>query len=183
MTLRRLMRDRRGASLVEFAVIAPVIALIFAGTADIGAVLLKRFQLDNTLAAAANFALVSQGNVSSTNGAALAAALTGIVSGSAATKYADSLVVVNNGPSSKIVSSVKTTPAGTAANADLCYCPTHTTTLVWGNSVTCGSACASGLRAGKFVEITASRAHTPLFAGYGIVKAGTISVTALVQTG
>lgn len=180
---RRLLGDRRGSSLVEFAVIAPVITLIFAGTADIGAVLLKRFQLDNTLSAAANFALVSQANVSSSKGAALAASLTSIVSGNGTTHYADSLVVVNNGPSSQVTSGVTTTPTSTASNADLCYCPTGTATLVWGAAVTCGSSCVSGLRAGKFVQIRASRAHTPLFSTYGIVKSGTVSVTALVQTG
>lgn len=180
---RRLLGDRRGSSIVEFSVIAPVLTLIFAGTADIGAVLLKRFQLDNTLSAAANFALVSQANVSSSKGATLAAALTGIVSSTGATHYADSLVVVNNGPSSQVTAGVTTATAGTAGNADLCYCPTGTATLVWGSAVTCGNACASGLRAGKFVQIRASKAHTPLFSNYGIVNSGTVSITALIQTG
>ncbi|QYE36590.1 pilus assembly protein [Polymorphobacter sp. PAMC 29334] len=183
MRRRSVIGDRRGASAVEFAIIAPVFALLFAGTLDIGAVLLKRFQLDNTLSAAANYALVSQANVSSAKGAALATALASIVSGSGTTQYADSAVVVNDGPSQKVVLGVALAPSGTASNADQCYCPTATPTLVWGSPVTCGNACPSGLRAGKFVQIQASRAHTPLFSGYGIVKSGTVSVSTLVQTG
>jgi len=181
MTRSSFLRNRQGSSIVEFSIIAPVLALIFAGTADIGAVLLKRFQLNDTLSAAANFALVSQANVSSTKGPALAAALTGIVSGTGATHYADSLAVVNNGPSSKVAAGVTTTPTGTASNADLCYCPTRTTTLVWGTSVACGYACPSGLRGGKFIQLTASKAHTALFGNYGIVSNGTVSVSALIQ--
>jgi Flp pilus assembly protein TadG len=183
MTRRSVLRDRRGASAVEFAIIAPVFMLLFAGTVDIGAVLLKRLQLDNTLSAAANYALISQANVSAANGGALATALAGIVSAAGTKTYADSAVVVNNGPSQSVVLGVAQPATGTASNADLCYCPTGTAPLVWGAPVTCGNGCTSGLRAGKFVQIQASRAHTPLFSGYGIVKRGTISVSTLVQTG
>lgn len=183
MKRRTVRGDRSGASAVEFAIIAPVFALLFAATIDIGAVLLKRFQLDNTLSAGTNYALISQANVSAANGAALATALAGIVAAAGTRTYADSAVVVNNGPSQRVVLGVAQPAAGTASNADLCYCPTGTATLVWGAPVTCGNSCPSGLRAGKFVQIQASRAHTALFSGYGIVKNGTISVSTLVQTG
>jgi Flp pilus assembly pilin Flp len=184
VTVRRLFRSRHGSTALEFSVIAPVIAIVFAGTADIGAVLLKQFQLDNTLSSAANYALILQASVSAANGAALAASLATIVSGSGTSVYADSLVVVNNGPRRQVVGGVATPPTSTASNADLCYCPTGTAAFVWGAPVTCGNICSgTGLRAGKFVQIQASRAHTPLFSNYGIVRAGTISITTLVQTG
>ena len=108
MTVRRLFRSRHGSAALEFSVIAPVIAIIFAGTADIGAVLLKQFQLDNTLSSAANYALISEASVSAANGAALAASLATIVSGSGTSVYADSLVVVNNGPRRQVVGGVAT---------------------------------------------------------------------------
>lgn len=183
MIARRLLRDRRGIAAVEFAIFAQVFALLFAGVVDIGLVLMKRIQLNDTLAAAANYAVVNQANVSSTNGAALATTLTTIIAGIPGAAYADAQVTVNNGPQKASTMGVVTTPASSAANADLCYCPTRTTTIVWGTGMTCGNACTSGLRAGKFVALTASKAHTPLFSNYGIIRAGTITVTTLVQTG
>ena len=183
MTLAGFLRNERsGVAALEFAVFAQIFALIFAGTADIGLVLMKRMMLNDTIAAASNYALVNQAKVSAANGAALATSLAAIITGTGATAVADTVVVIDNGPQRSVTNSVAAA-SGTAANADQCYCPTGSTTIVWGSSTTCGSACASGLRAGKFVQITASRAHTPLFSNYGIVHSGTISVTTLVQTG
>jgi Flp pilus assembly protein TadG len=180
--LRQLGCDRRGIAAVEFAVFAQIFALLFAGVADVGIVLMKRIQLNDTLAAAANYAIVNQVNVSSVNGAALATTLTTIIAGIPGAAYADASVTINNGPQRQSTTGVVTTPVSIAANADQCYCPTKTTTIVWGTTVTCGNACTSGLRAGKFVLLTASKPHTPLFSNYGIVKAGAITVTTLVQT-
>ena len=182
MTPRAL--DRRGSAAIELALIAPVLALLFIGLADFGVMILKRMQLNDTLAGAANYALLNQAAVTSGGGGALATTIVTLIGGGTGTSaFADAKVVVNNGPVRLLTGGVVSAPTSTDANADLCYCPTLAPSLTWGASVTCGNACASGLRAGKFVQITASRAHSPIFASYGLVKAGTVSVTTLVQTG
>ena len=184
MTLRLPWHDRRASAVMEVALVAPLLALMFIGVADFGIVILKRMQLNDTLAGAANYALLNQGLVASSTGGGLATTLVTIVGGGTGVgAYANATVVVNNGPARTMTGGVITTPGSTDANADLCYCPTLTTTLTWGSSVTCGNACTSGLRAGKFVQITASRAHTPIFTSYGLVTAGTVTVTTVVQTG
>jgi len=72
---------------------------------------------------------------------------------------------------------------GTASNADSCYCPAGSgSSLTWGSTFTCGNSCSAGGLAGKFVAITASRTYTPIFSSYGIVKNGTLSATAVVET-
>lgn len=180
--IARLLANRRASAAVEFAMIAQVFALLFAATADIGVVLIKRMQLDSNLAAAGNLALVNSAKVTATDGAALASKLSLVAGVDGLPVSANSRVVVNNGPTLVTTSGVATA-SGTASDADRCYCPTLTSGVVtWGSPTTCRSACPSGLRAGKFVYVNASRAHTPLFANYGIVHSGRISATELVQT-
>ena len=185
-SVRNLWQDRRGVAAVEFAIFVQIIALLFAGTFDIGAVIYKRFLLDNALNAAANYAMTNAANVTSSTGVALASTLGNITVNTVGPNYANAVVVVNNGPT-RTVTGGTGADSGTAANADACYCPTLSagagSALVWGSATTCASPCASGLRAGKFVTLTASKAHTPLFANYGIVHAGTITVSTTVQVG
>jgi hypothetical protein len=90
-------------------------------------------------------------------------------------------VVVNNGPSAETNAGVASS-SGTAANADSCYCPSIvSSSLTWGSSAVCGSACASGGLAGKFITITANRNYSPLFSSYGIVNSGSVTVKVTVQ--
>ena len=182
MTRRWPVRlGKRGVVALEFAIFVQVLALLFVGVADIGSVLYTRFRLNSTLSAATNYALVRQADVSPANGAGLAAALGDVVTSAVAANYANAVIIVNNGPSRTVVAGLATS-AGTASQAGLCYCPTGTTTVAWGSPVACGSPCASGLRAGKFVALTASRAHNALFSNYGIIDNGVIAVHARVQT-
>lgn len=50
-----------------------------------------------------------------------------------------------------------------------------------GVAVVCGSACTSGLRAGKFFELHVNRSHVALFASFGSTVGGKISVMSMVQ--
>ena len=181
MRTPRFWRDRRGAVAVEFAIMAQVFAVIFAGTAEIGIVYLKRLQLNNTLATATNYAMVNPAAVSASGGAALATTLSAILANDGIAAPASVRIVVNNGPQRSVVNNVATT-TGTASDADRCYCPTSTTVVTWGAAVVCGSACTSGLRAGKFVELHVNRSHVALFAGFGGTVGGKISVMSMVQT-
>lgn len=180
MRWTRIRADRRGAVAVEFAIIAQVLAVIFAGTAEIGLIYFKRLQLSNTLATATNYAMVNPASVSAAGGAALATTLGAILANDGIAAPATVRVVVNNGPQRSIENNVAT-GTGSASDADRCWCPTGGTAVTWGTATTCGSTCTSGLRAGKFVELRVSRAHTTLFTGYGGVVDGRISLMSLVQ--
>jgi Flp pilus assembly protein TadG len=178
-----LARDRGGIAAVEFALLTPVFCLLLAGVVDLGGALYAKFKLDSAVTAGANYAQINAASVNSSNGQTLANNIATIVETSQGSGWADDGVVVNNGPSTSVTSGTPTT-GGTAANADVCYCPTGAVgTFTWGSSATCGSACpGSGAGyAGKFVTITATKTYTPIFSSYGIVQNDTITATAAVQ--
>src|ERR1019366_1729717 len=76
---QRSRRDARGAAAVEFALIAPILCLLLAGAVDFGGALYTNLRLDTAVAAGANYAQVNAANVSSANGAALAANIANVV--------------------------------------------------------------------------------------------------------
>jgi Flp pilus assembly pilin Flp len=174
--------DSLGAAAVEFALAAPIFCLLLAAATDFGGALYTALKLDAAVAAGANYAQVNATNVSAANGSALAGSIANIVMTSGGTTYADGVVVVNNGPSVTI-SGGSASPGGVSANADACYCPTGARqSFAWGSSAVCGSACAGGGIAGKFVTLTATRTYNPVFAGYGLVTNHTIRASAAVET-
>jgi len=176
-----LLRDRRGVAAIEFALVTPLFCLLLAGVVDLGGALYTKFKLDSAVTAGANFAQINAANVGSANGQTLANNIAAIVESSEGSSWANDTVVVNDGPTTTISSGTSTT-SGTASNADACYCPTGTaSSATWGSSTTCGSACAGGGYAGKFVVITANQTYTPIFTNYGIVHDNTIATSAMVQ--
>jgi Flp pilus assembly protein TadG len=177
----RFIADDRGVAAVEFAILVPIFALIFAGVADFGGVLYTQFRLSAAVSAGANYAMVNAANVSSTSGATLASNIAQVVESNAGSNWANDDIVVNNGPSNSMTSGSPTT-GGTASNADSCYCPTISGTFTWGSAQTCGVACSGGGIAGKFVTITATHTYTPIFSTYGIVTNGTITASSAVET-
>lgn len=185
MTLRRLRefltRDEDGVSSVEFALIGPVLLLILAGVVDFGGALKAKFDLNSSLAAASNFAMMNGDSVTSDGGADLASKIAAIARGGLSGGAGSVEVNVNDGP--KLTYADGTTATSTTAGrADRCYCPTRSgETITFGTAATCGSACGSGAHAGKFVVIRASKPYNPLFGGFGIVEAGNIRVMSVVQ--
>jgi Flp pilus assembly protein TadG len=178
-------RDNDGVAALEFALITPVFVLVLAGIVDLGGVVSAKFRLDTAVAAASNYVLVNNSQVSSTQGGTLATNLASIVTGGTGTTMSANVsIVVNNGPSATVVTGGTATSGGTAANANSCYCPTGTpTSLTWGTAVTtCGSTCPSGLLAGKFVLISANYTYLPVFSNYNFINGGTVYSGALVQT-
>jgi Flp pilus assembly protein TadG len=157
-----------------------VLVLLLAGAIDFGGVVFQRFNLDNTVSSAANFAINSKANINGTNGATVATSLATILTSGGTT---GGTIVVNNGPSVTITDGAASA-AENNANANACYCPTRSdSTVTWGGSATCGSACAGGGKAGKFVTIAASRTYTPLFSNYGFIDENQqISTIAVIQT-
>jgi len=175
-------RGRTGTAAVEFAFIAPLLALLLAGVADLGNVLYVRFRLDSAVSAASNYALVNAASVSSTGGATLASNAATIVQGSQGSNWSDAVVVVNAGPTATVTSGALAL-SGAPEPADSCYCPTYSAgSIAWGAATSCTTTCASGAIAGKYVTVSASRAASPLFTSYGIVKNGRISTSATART-
>jgi Flp pilus assembly protein TadG len=168
-----------GVAAVEFAMVTPVFIVLLAGAVDLSGLVIAHFHLEAAVAAASNYALLNNAQVSSSGGASLASNVASVVTSVVST---NATVVVNDGPTAT-VSGGTTTTSGTAANADLCYCPTGTpTNLTWGNSVTCGSACAAGGTAGKFVLVTASYTYSAMFTNYNFINGGVVTSGAMVQT-
>jgi Flp pilus assembly protein TadG len=179
--LRGFASDRSGIAAIEFALVLPTVALVVAVTVDFGAILFTRFKLDESVSSAANYAMVNSASVSASSGSGLASTLANLAAGSHGAGWADSSVVVNAGPAASSTGGALTT-SGSSSAADSCYCPTGSAASVtWGSTRTCGASCTGGGVAGKFVQVTASRNYTPLFAGFGIVSAHTISASTLVQ--
>ena len=179
--LASLCRDRRGISTVEFAVVAPVILFILAGTMDLGRALMTKFEASSAVSASTNYALLNASRVTADAGAALAGEIAAIASSSLQQGQGVITVEVNNGPK-VVVTNGASVSSGTASNADSCYCPTVSgTTVTWGGTKTCGSACAGSGVGGKFVVISASKPYTPMFSNFGIIDADAITVQAIVQ--
>jgi Flp pilus assembly protein TadG len=177
---RQWRANTRASAAVEFAIIAPILGMIFATAIDLGSVVFMKFRIENAVSAGANYAMVNAAKVTSTNGATLAANISAIV-GSNDSSLTSASVIVNNGPASTYNAGT-TTPSGTAANADSCYCPTLASgSWSWGGATSCGTSCAAGGTAGKFIAISATRSYTPFFSDYGIVDGGVISVKVMVK--
>jgi Flp pilus assembly protein TadG len=175
-------RHVSGIAALEFALLSPIFVLILAGTVDLGGLVTTKFRLDTAVAAGSNYVLVNATQVSSTSGATLATNVATIVTTSDTATTANGTVVVNDGPQ-VTVSGGSQSSGGTAANANLCYCPTGTpSSLTWGSSVTCGSTCTSGGIAGKFVLITATYTYNAIFSSYSFTNGGVVTSGALVQT-
>jgi len=172
---------RKGTAAVELALISPLLMVLFAGMIDFGRVYQQEIELSGAVASAAEYALVNVASVSSGNAATLAAAISGIVANSNGGAWADVTVTVNNGATSIVTGGV-TTSSGTAANADLCWCPTGSPpNWIWGASVTCGVSCAGGNLAGKFITIAGSHAFTAIFASYGLIGNTALAQNMIVQ--
>jgi Flp pilus assembly protein TadG len=176
-------RERQGVAAVEFALYSVVFLAVLAGTVDIGNLIFSEFQLDATVSAGAQFAVVGASNVDSTSGATLASSISSVVNnGHGSGAGWSNTVVVNNGPT-VTTSNGSASSSGTAGNADSCYCPTGTPgSWSWGASKVCGSGCTGGGIAGKFVSVTASRGITPFFPGWAYVTGSTtLTRYAMVQ--
>lgn len=175
----RFLGDTRGVSGVEFALVAPVLTVMMVGVIDIGGMVSAKLDLNASVSTAAAYAQMNAANVTSSNGASLASTLSLIVAHARGPSWANSDVVVNNGPASSVTAGVRS-PRGTASQANFCYCPLTTGSVVtWGASFTCSATCTSGGIAGKFVSLTATRQFTPIFFRS---LAAQMSSSALVQS-
>lgn len=170
-------RDHRGASAVEFALLAPLLLVLLGQVLDFGANLVMRSSLTAAVNVAATYGLAYGASVSSASGSALAQDIARLFPSAI-----DLTITINNGPSlTRSAGDIAT--SGTASNADLCYCPSATKgAVVWGAAVTCGSSCATGGGlSGKYIHITGRRWYTPPFGLVGLLKPAWLTNSALVQ--
>jgi Flp pilus assembly pilin Flp len=177
----RFRRERSGASVLEFALLAPVFLVILAGIVDIGTLLHTQYRLNAAIAAGSNYALVNGQDISQDEGAKLAMNIAKVLVGETPAASSESTVVVNNMTQVQVSGGVATT-AAMPGSGSACYCPARTDGEVdWGSAQTCGSVCTGGGVAGKFVLISISKPYAPMFGGYGMTDAGQITVSAVVQ--
>lgn len=174
-------RANQGAAAVEIALYSVVFLPLLGNTIDVGMLIYTHFQLDAVVAAAAQYAMINAANVNSSNGASLASSVAALVANGHSSGWANSTVVVNNGPSASVTNG-STSSSGVASNADNYYCPTGSTgNWIWGSAVAAGSSCGTNLTGGKFVTVSGSRKYTSIFPGISVVRTGPISDSVIVQ--
>jgi Flp pilus assembly protein TadG len=174
-------RCDEGLAAIEFAMIVPVYLMILIGAIDMGGMLYSSYRLETAVAAGSEYAALNSASVNGTNGASLATSIAGVVENANGSAWANDTVVVNDGPAVTVTGG-SSSSSGTAANANNCYCPTGSPpNVTWGSAATCGSSCAGGGEAGKFVTITANVAYTPLFSTYGMIPNETLTQNATVE--
>jgi len=167
---------------MELALIAPMLLILLTGIFDFARIYRDEIQLSGAVAAAAQYSLLNAANINSTGVSSLANTLSGIVANSNGSAWAGATVTVNDGATSSVTGGT-TLSSGTAANANSCWCPTgNSASLSWGTAATCGSACASGALAGKFVMITGTRLFSAVFGNYGVISNSTLQQSTIVQT-
>jgi len=172
---------RAGTAAVEMALITPMLLILLTSIIDFSRVYYQEITLSAGVAAASQYALINAANVNSTNAAALATSLSAIVANSNANNWASATVTVNDGATNAINNGTTTT-SGTAANANSCWCPTGATgSWSWGSATTCGSACAGGTLAGKFVTVAGTRSFVAIFGNYGLITNTTLHQSTIVQ--
>jgi Flp pilus assembly protein TadG len=161
------LKEDAGTAAVEFALLASLFMIIVAGTADFGYWIYAASELTAAVSAGSQYA-ANNGAMVATDPSGLATAISTVVNNANGANWATSTVNVNNG-----------------GDKQGCYCPTGTPgSWNWGSAVACGSACAGGGVAGRFVTITASPSSTvsALFPTYNLTYGGTISRSAIVET-
>ncbi len=175
-------RASDGIAAVEFAILVPVFLILLMGTTDLGQMLYAYYELDQSVAAGAEYAALNAANVTSTNGAALASSIATIVESANGSSWANDTIVVNNGPTVTVTSGTAVS-SGTASNADSFYCLTGSPgSWSWGTANATQVACAGGGTAGKFVTVTATYAYHPVLKIYTFITDSTLSQSSVVET-
>ncbi|MDR3534844.1 MAG: TadE/TadG family type IV pilus assembly protein [Rhodopila sp.] len=135
-------RDARAVAAVEFAIAAPLLALVLAGATDFGLAMWSRSCLANAVAQGAYYAFLTGTSVTLANVQAMV-------------QNASSLSGVNV----------------TASTAPVCNCPSGSPTTLGSPKVACSSICTSGTTGpGEYLTITATYKLTsflPLNSGLG----------------
>lgn len=175
---RRLGRDERGVSAIEFALIAPLILLVLAAVVDVGGLIYMRTQLEIAVSAATSHAM-GVGQDLKFIEAELGQQAARIIVGRMGNRV-DLKITLNKSHLTRF-SAQGISQSGPASAADLCYCPNRGDDGIdWGEAQICRAPCPDGGRAGKFLAITASLPYTPLFFDYGVATPDGVNLQTMV---
>lgn len=136
--------DRSGIAALEFALLVPVLVVIFLAVADFGLLYYRQLQMASALAAGAEYAFTKG---QSETGATLTADVSNFVNTVSPVPATSSTASFNGGLS-----------------ATSCYCVAGSPAVFTG-PLTCGAACtdSSGSTAGKYISITGSFSYAAMF--------------------
>lgn len=151
-----LLRCRRAAAALQFALCSPVMLLFMAGIVDIGRANYGRARMESAVSAGIQYAYLTGTTVTATAIKSMVEAL------------ADSTVA----GTTQVVATV----AGPG-----CFCVNGAVGSATLASQTCNTNCADGRLSGQFVQITATYSFSPLLPGIANLLPSTLTTTALVQ--
>lgn len=153
MRIRRasLARDESGVALLEFALLAPVLALLCVGAIDFGLAFAAQLQLAAAVDEGAQYAFLTGSGVQASAVQTVVQTATALPSVSASVSY----------------------------SSTSCYCPTGTPpSLV---AQTCGVTCPDGSMPGKYLSITGRYTYAPIFPSYGLIANPNLSESVTVR--
>lgn len=150
-------RQRAGAAAVEFAVIFPLMLVIFAATVDLGFAYYQKSRVSSAISAAAYYAVRNGNSLSSANADAMRSTL-------------QSIVRSTLGLSTNINVTVLINNSTNATDASNYFCVTGYPP-VYSSTGTSQSSCSSNLTSGKFVTIHVTEQLTPLILPPGFAAA------------
>ena len=158
--LRWTTSAARGVAALEFAIVLPILVLFMGGVADFGIIYYRQSCLSTAVAAGAEYASLTDQRTPPVSAANIQTVMT-----AAAAQALGSSVTVTS----------------TASNPATCYCITGSSPSSTLTSATCGSSCASGGTAGKYVQLTLSTNYKPMMPALSqLVGTQTLSKTAWV---
>jgi Flp pilus assembly protein TadG len=150
-----------GVAAIEFALLMPVLVMLFLGVADFSMAYHDQLQMSSALSAGAEYAF-TQGQTES--GSTLDTDVQTFVNSIISTNLKNATATVTvyyNGASAD----------GVSTN---CYCVNGSPPTYTSQGTTCGSSCsdASGSTGGKYVSINGSLTYTPMFSINTVFFAG-----------
>ncbi|HTB45351.1 MAG TPA: TadE/TadG family type IV pilus assembly protein [Acetobacteraceae bacterium] len=149
----------RGVAAVEFAITLPILLYFMGGITDFGIVFYRQSCLSTAVAAGAQYASLTDQRSPPVSAA--------------------TVQTVMQNAAAQSMPNVTTTATVTGP---ACYCITGSSpNSTMGSAVTCGSACATGGTAGKFVQLTLTSTYNPILPLFSrVIGAQTLSKTAWV---
>lgn len=133
------LKSTRGAAVIEFALLAPVLLLMVVGAIDIGTFIYQKMQLQSAARAGAQYAIQSDANISDTDGILNAAQIASELDFTGVTPTTTTFCACSDG--------IESDPDGTGS---------------------CGGTCAGGEFPGLYVRVNLTGQFTPLFPIAGI---------------
>ncbi|MCD2179868.1 TadE/TadG family type IV pilus assembly protein [Rhizobium sp. C1] len=144
----RFRRQRAGAAAVEFAVVFPLMLVIFAATVDLGFAYYQKSRIGSAISAAAYYAVRNGSSLNSGTADAMRTTLQGIIRSTL-------------GLSTDITVTVLINNSTNAADASNYFCVTGYPPA-YSSTGTSQSGCSGNLTSGKFVTIRVTEQLKPL---------------------